>query len=218
MALQPTSTPCTKLLVKLLSMNSKLPTRGSEDAAGYNLYSCEPAIIPPRTRKLAHTAISNAAPSTRLYARIAPRSGLTVKGLDIGAGVADSVYTGQIKVPPINNSDTPLQINICDRMSQLTLERIDNPDCTLVEELPNTGRGSNGFGSTGINFADLGCNEPMIVPVRLNKGTIGSAMIESGASTQFIDPDFAGKNNLPLTLKAMPESLILSMGGKLKTN
>ena len=49
---EPTPTPRTKLLVKLLSMNAKLPTRGSEDAAGYDLYSCEPAIIPPRAWKL----------------------------------------------------------------------------------------------------------------------------------------------------------------------
>ena len=46
-----TPTPHTKLLVKLLSINAKLPARGSEDTAGYDLYSCEPAIIPPRTRK-----------------------------------------------------------------------------------------------------------------------------------------------------------------------
>ena len=97
-------------------------------------------------------------------------------------------------------------------MAQLIQERIENPECILVEELPSTGRGSNGFGSTGINSADLECNEPMIVPVRLNKDTTGSAMIDSGASTQFIDLDFAVKNNLPLTLKATPETLIVVDG------
>ena len=52
----------------------------------------------------------------------------------------------------------------------------------------------------------------MIVPVRLNKNTTGSAMIDSGASTQFIDLDFAVKNNLPLTLKTKPETLIVVDG------
>ena len=89
---EPTPTPRTKLLVKLLSTNAKLPTRGSEDAAGYDLYSFKLAIIPPRTRKLVNTGILIATPSTRLYARIAPRSGLGVKGLGIGAGVVDSDY------------------------------------------------------------------------------------------------------------------------------
>ena len=52
----------------------------------------------------------------------------------------------------------------------------------------------------------------MIVPARLNKDTTGSAMIDSGASTQFIDLDFAVKNNLPLTLKPKPETLIIVDG------
>ena len=113
----PTPTPRTKLLVKLLSTNAKLPTRGSEDAAGYDLYSCEPAIIPPRTRKLINTGISIAALSTKLYARIAPRSGLAVNGLDIGAVIVDSDYRGPIKVLLIDNSDTPFQIHTGDRMA-----------------------------------------------------------------------------------------------------
>ena len=52
----------------------------------------------------------------------------------------------------------------------------------------------------------------MIVPVRLNKNTTGSPMIDSGASTQFIDLDFVVKNNLPLTLKPKPETLIVVDG------
>ena len=120
-------------------MNRKLGTRGSEDAAGYDLSSCEPAIIPPRTQKLVDTGISIAVPSIRLYTRIAPRSGLAVKELNIGASVVDSDYRGLIKVLLINNSETPFQINTGDRMAQLILERMENPECVLVEELPSTG-------------------------------------------------------------------------------
>ena len=209
---KPTPTPRTNLLVKLLSINAKFPTRGSEDGAGYDLYSCEPAIIPPRTRKLVDTGISVAAPSTNLYARIAPRSGLSVQGLHIDAGVVDSDYRGPIKVLLIINSDTPFQIHTGDCMAQLILECIKNLECIPVKELPSTGRGSNGFGLTGINYGDLGCNGPMIVPVRLNKDTTGSAMIDSGTLTEFIDLDFAVKNNLPLSLKATPETLIIVDG------
>ena len=95
---QPTPTPRTKLLVKLLSTNAKLPTRGSKNAAGYNLFSCKPAIIPPRRRKFVDIGIPIDATRTRLYDRIAPRLGLAVKGLDIYAGVVDSDYRGPIKV------------------------------------------------------------------------------------------------------------------------
>ena len=124
----------------------------------------------------------------------------------------DADYRGPIKALLINNSNTSFQINVDDRMAQLILERIENPECILVDELPQTERASKGFGSTAINPADLGCNEPMIVPARLNNNTAGSAMIDRGASTQFIDLDFAVKNNLPLTLKPKPETLIVVDG------
>ena len=127
-------------------------------------------------------------------------------------GVVDADYRGPIKVLLINNSDILFQINVGDRMAQLFLEKIENPECILVDELLMTKRGSKGFGSTGINSADLGCNEPMIFPVRLNKDTIGSAMMDSGASTQFIDFQFAVKHNLRLTLKPKPVTLIVVFG------
>ena len=204
--------PRTQLLVKLLSPEAKLPTRGSDDAAGYDLYSCKKTILEPGTRKLVNTGISIATPSTRMYARIAPRSGISAQGLDIGAGVVDSDYRGPIKALLINNSNMPFQVNVGDRMAQLILERIENPKFIQVNELPETEQACKGFGSTGINSADLGCNVPMIVPVRLNKNTTGLAMIDSGASTQFIDLDFTVKNNLPLTLKPKPETLIVVDG------
>ena len=173
-------------------------------------------ILEPGTRKLVNTGIAISALRTTLCARIAPQSGLSIKGLDIGAGVVDSDYRGPINVLLIYNSDTPFQVNIGDRMAQLFLERIKNPECPLVNELPTTKRGYQGLRSSGFNSVDLGCNEPMIVPVRLNKDTTGSAMIDNGASTQFIDLDFAVKHNLPLTLKPKPETLIIVDGREAK--
>ena len=64
--------PRTQLLVKLLSPEGKLPTRGNDDVAGYDLYSCETMILETGTRKRVNTGISIAIPSTRMYARIAP--------------------------------------------------------------------------------------------------------------------------------------------------
>lgn len=97
-------------------------------------------------------------------------------------------------------------------MAQLILERIENSECILVEELPNIEHRSNEFGSTGMNSADLRRNEPMIVPVHSNKDTTGSTMIDSGASTQFIDLDLAVEQNLPPTLKVKLETLIIVKG------
>src|SRR4029077_14341393 len=112
---------------------------------GYDLYSAESVIIQPRTRRLVDTGLAIAIPPGT-YARIAPRSGLSVKGLDIGAGVVDSDYRGPLKALLINNSDIPFQINQGERMAQLILEHIENPECvTVVDSLPETTRGNRGF-------------------------------------------------------------------------
>ena len=105
-------------------------------------------------------------------------------------------------------------------MAQVILERIENPECVLVKSLPETKRGNRGFGSTGtsVNSADLGCGNPMVIPVAIRKNNCqeswlsASAMIDSGASTQFIDPDFASQLRLTLDLKPIPESLIVVDG------
>ena len=68
-----------------------------------------------RFRKLVDTGIAIATPGTQLYARIAPRFGLSVKGLDIGAGVVDADYRGSVKVLLIINSPNNFQINQGDR-------------------------------------------------------------------------------------------------------
>lgn len=71
-----------------LDNGSKLPTRGSEDAAGLDLYASQSLTVKPKSRVLVPTGIKIQLP-TGTYGRIAPRSGLSVKGIDIGAGVID---------------------------------------------------------------------------------------------------------------------------------
>ena len=182
-----------QLMIKLHDPAAKLPTRATPGSAGYDLYSCEDTLIPPGTRKPVNTGISIAVPPGT-YARIAPRSGLSVKGLDIGAGVIDSDYRDLVKAVLINNSNTEFQIKQGDRMAQMILESIQNPDTQHVDSLPETTRGSSGFGSTGTSTAtattepsDLGCNQPMVIPVTLQltpgMPVPSSAMIDSGAST-----------------------------------
>jgi dUTP pyrophosphatase len=134
--------------VKKCVDDAVIPTRGSENAAGYDLYSNENCVIQPATRKLVSTGISISI-SNDCYGRVAPRSGLSVKGIDVGAGVIDSDYRGLIKVLLINNSDSEVSINKNDRIAQLILEKIYTPEVEVVDDLDNTDRGENGFGSTG---------------------------------------------------------------------
>jgi dUTP pyrophosphatase len=80
----------------------------------------------------------------------APRSGLTLKnGLDVGAGVIDEDYRGNVGVILFNHSDTEFTVKAGDRIAQLILERIVTPAVEEVEDLDVTDRGSGGFGSTG---------------------------------------------------------------------
>ena len=150
-----------KLLIKKLYSDALTPSYGSKGAAGLDLCAYGTHIVQARTRKLIPTGLSiqwvidntdiNNENPENYYFRIAPRSGLTVKHcIDIGAGVVDSDYRGEIKVCFINNSDTDYSITHGDRIAQGILERIKHFDSIeVVDELIETDRGECGFGSTG---------------------------------------------------------------------
>ena len=85
------------------------------------------------------------------HARIAPRSGLAVKQfIDVGAGVVDADYRGEVGVVLFNHADDDFRIRQGDRIAQLILERIKTLAVEVVDELDDTSRGTAGFGSTGI--------------------------------------------------------------------
>ena len=137
------------LLVKRLNEHATLPARGSPLAAGYDLSSSEDVSIPKGTRGLVGTGIAFTVPH-ETYGRIAPRSGLAVKkGIQVGAGVIDHDYTGEVKVVLFNHGDEDFVIKKGDRIAQLIIEKIEMPEVKLVDELLVTERGEGGFGSTG---------------------------------------------------------------------
>merc|ERR1712168_997801 len=118
----------TTLKFAKLSELAVMPTRGSVDSAGYDLYAAYDAVIPVGHRKLIKTDIQIAVPSG-CYARIAPRSGLAFKhGMDVGAGVVDSDYRGNIQVLLFNldfMDNKPFEVKKGDRVAQLIIERIE---------------------------------------------------------------------------------------------
>lgn len=127
-----------------------VPTKANHTDAGFDLYSAESLSVDPHTRKLVSTDIVVEI-DTGYYGRIAPRSGLSCKGIDVAAGVVDSGYRGNLKVLIVNNSDTVFTINVKDRIAQLVIEKIYCGE--LVESmtvLAVSDRGENGFGSTGV--------------------------------------------------------------------
>lgn len=129
---------------------AQLPTRGSAQAAGLDLFSVEDVVLPPGGSRPVRTGLATAIPPG-YYGRVAPRSGLAVKhAIDVLAGVIDSDYRGEIICILINHSAQPVTLAAGTRIAQLVVEAISTPAPVLVDSLDDTARGAGGFGSTGI--------------------------------------------------------------------
>ena len=135
--------------VKLLSNNARMPERANPTDAGADVFSAKTLVVDPRGKAVVPLDISLAVPAG-YYMRVAPRSGLAAKKfIDVGAGVIDTDYRGPVGVVIFNHSDLPFEIERGAKIAQLILEKIDCPEFTSVDTLPDTDRGSGGFGSTG---------------------------------------------------------------------
>lgn len=135
--------------IKLLTKDSKVPTRNNPTDAGLDLYSSETLLIKGGTWRAISIGISISIPDG-FYARIAPRSGLAYKhGLDIFAGVIDSGYRGEIKVILYNASEKDYLVNIGDKIAQLIIEKCYLWNIEVVDELKESDRSERGFGSSG---------------------------------------------------------------------
>ena len=143
--------------IKIKKLNEKaiIPTRGSEYAAGWDLYACvdEFTTIPAHSTVKIGTGIAMEIPHG-YFGAIFARSGLATKeGLRPAncIGVCDEDYTGEYIVALHNDTDLPRMIEPNERIAQLVLLPYLNVEFEEVDELSKTTRGSNGFGSTGKN-------------------------------------------------------------------
>ena len=132
-----------------LSPHALPPTRGTPMAAGLDLRSAYSITIPAYGKGLVATDLAIKVPAG-CYGRIAPRSGLALHHhINVGGGVIDADYRGNVGVILYNHSGTPFQIHRGDRVAQLICERIIYPEIREVRDLGSTERGTEGFGSTG---------------------------------------------------------------------
>ena len=145
--------PLTTLQIKKLNDLAVIPTKGSPQSAGYDLYSIEKYTLKPFERKLFKTGLSMSIPNG-MYGRIAPRSGLAFKqGIDVMAGVIDEDYRNEVGVVLINLSNTDVTIPVVKdgketAIAQIIFEFYNNVNVSVVEELDTTERGQGGFGSS----------------------------------------------------------------------
>ena len=138
------------LQVKRLIPDAILPIRATEGSVGYDLFASEDLLITDRA--CISTGLSMIIPDGH-YGRIAPRSGLTVKfGLQVGAGVIDPDYRGEVKVVLFNHGKEAFQVKKGDKIAQLILEKVSVVNVVEVKELNETQRGEGGFGSSGMKY------------------------------------------------------------------
>jgi dUTP pyrophosphatase len=139
------------LLYVKLTKNALPLTRESPRAAGFDLRSAYDTVIPASGNVLVKTDIAVQLPQG-CYERIAPRSGLALHHqIDVGGGVIDEDYRGNICIFLYNHSKIPFQIYRGDRVARLICQSILYPTLKEVKEIDSTERGTKGFGSTGRN-------------------------------------------------------------------
>ncbi len=144
-----------ELQVKLLHPKAQVPTYGTKDAAGADLYACleDPVTIKPGQTQFLPTGLAVAIPAGHVGLVLA-RSGLACKrGLAPAnkVGVIDSDYRGEVLVALHNHSAQQQRVEPGDRVAQLVIVPILSPSLRVVDDLSETERGEGGFGSTGRN-------------------------------------------------------------------
>lgn len=137
-----------------------LPEPQTAGAAGLDLAAAvtEPLTLAPGEWKLVPTGLAVALPDG-YELQVRPRSGLAAKhGITVlnSPGTVDADYRGEIKVILINFGSTPFTVRRGDRIAQALLSQVTRIVWDERLELPDTDRGSGGFGHTGSGSKDLG--------------------------------------------------------------
>lgn len=142
-----------KVLIKKLNPKAKLPSYKTSGSSGMDLMALigDTLTIKPNQSVLVPTGLSIAIPDDT-EVQIRPRSGLAAKS-NISVlntpGTIDSDYRGELKIILINHGKEDFLINNGDRIAQMILMPVLKIEFEEVEDLPETIRGSGGFGSTG---------------------------------------------------------------------
>ena len=139
--------------VKILRENAILPTYGSEQAAGADLYACleTPVVIHPGETAFIPTGISLEVPAG-CAGLIYARSGMACKrGLAPAnkVGVVDSDYRGEILVALYNHGNVAQTVENGERVAQFVITPVLTPAYVIADCLSDTARNQGGFGSTG---------------------------------------------------------------------
>ena len=142
-----------KVLIKKLNPKVQLPLYKTKGSSGMDLMAFvdHPIKIAPNSVALIPTGLSIAIPND-VEVQIRPRSGLAAKsniGVLNSPGTIDSDYRGELKIILFNHGNQDFIVNNNDRIAQMVLTPILKMELEEVDQLPESIRGSGGFGSTG---------------------------------------------------------------------
>ena len=149
-----------KLTFVKLAQDAEDVVQGTDKSAGYDIKACETVLIPARSKQTVKTGLRVEFP-VGVYGRLASRSGLAVKhGIEVGAGVIDEDYEGELMVLLWNHSDCDFKVEKGDRICQFIPHGEIRVKVFIKNKAGEVGRplnvvrsnrGVSGFGSTGAN-------------------------------------------------------------------
>jgi dUTP pyrophosphatase len=139
-----------KLEFKPINSHAKEPTRSLSTDVGFDLYAAEERMIHPHDYGFVTTSLRIAAPPGHYYT-IEGRSSMYFKGIMTFRGVIDATYTGEVKIGLYNASGKAYKISEGDRIAQLILHEVCEPEFKKVKEFSAEydQRGDAGWGSSG---------------------------------------------------------------------
>ena len=142
-----------EILVTKLENDAVIPTYAKPGDAGADLYSISELVLTPGERALVKTGIAIALPNGYV-GLVHPRSGLGLKnGISVvnTPGTIDAGYRGEIGVVLINHDlHESFQVKKGDRIAQLVIQKVENAQFKMVNQLPESERAAGGYGSTGV--------------------------------------------------------------------
>ena len=138
-----------KVKFKELDTNAIPFSYSREGDACMDMYSLADDIIYPRGTVIIPTGIAVEIPEG-YEGIVRGRSGLACKGIQAHLGTIDSAYRGDVGIIITNTSNTPFEVKAGMRLAQFTVKPVYRIELEEVEELSDTSRGSNGYGSSGV--------------------------------------------------------------------
>jgi len=139
-----------EIKVKKLDLNAKIPTKARISDSGWDLYSLKEMTLSPMQTVVVPTGIAFSIPKKHEI-QVRPRSGVSTKtSLRVILGTVDQEYRGEVGIMVQNTSDVTVNIPEHFKLAQAVLTPL--PESTMIEvnDLDDTSRGSNGFGSSGV--------------------------------------------------------------------